>query len=185
MVLQCTHTSFSSDTGLAHKRKMVHIMLLTEDRLQTRYMIDGAIHGWSMRKKVKSLSVDILWFQSPLSLLSMAFFHCLLEEIHGSGNTTLLMIPWRLYFNNSWQMSGMYPKLTSGWSLIKSISFRMKISLHTSPPVRWLFYVETVVYGTLFWKGVGSARPWTPPYRIECALVNLVIVSLLYVGIVK
>ena len=96
MMLQCSHSSFSSDTGLVHKRTMVHIVFLAEDRLQTRYMIDGAIHGWSMRKKVKSLSVDILWFQSPLSLLSIAFltrvFHCLLEGIHGSGNSKLLMI---------------------------------------------------------------------------------------------
>jgi len=70
MLLQCGHGSFSSDTGLAHKQTKVYIMYLAEDRLQTRYIIivDGAIHGWSMRKKVNLLSVDIHWFQSSLSI---------------------------------------------------------------------------------------------------------------------
>ena len=84
---------------------MVHIMCLAEDRIQTRYIIDGAIHGCSMRKRVKSLSVDILWFPSSLSILSNAclnkVLHCLSEGIHGSGNSKLLIIHCRLYFNSS------------------------------------------------------------------------------------
>ena len=116
---------------------MVHIVLLAEDRLQTRcnFMIDGAIHGWSMRKNVKSLSVDILWLQSPLSLLSIAcltkVFHCLLEGIHGSGNSKLLMIPRRLYFNNSVMLFPLYWHLYKYESSLFELYWIIQLPLRT------------------------------------------------------